>query len=458
MQTAFISDLKLALGDQAIITDPEQCRVYGTDTSSYYYAMPDVVVLPQDQQQIVKLIHLCNKYHIPVTARGAGTGSTGAAVPIKGGVVLSLERMQQIIKCDPANRVIVTEPGVTNQQIQDAAKVSGYFWPPDPGSGAYATIGGNLACNAAGPHAVKYGTCRENTLGLTAVTGTGDVINTGAYTTKSSVGYDLTRLLIGSEGTLAIITKAILKLTPLPEATTTLQAFYTDIHATTKAVTAIMAQPVVPAALEYIDGKALKMIADYAKVSFPTTAQAMLLIQVDGSTNTIAEAHAKIAAAATQPGLIAIQEATSAEQEKTLWETRKVLSLALKTIAPRKINEDIVVPVAQMPQLITGIEKLGQEYQINIINFGHAGNGNIHVNLMIDPTNPIQQKNADICLEKIFDLVLQLNGSISGEHGVGIAKRAFIGKEIDAVTLNVMRKIKQQFDPNNILNPEKKLP
>ena len=184
MQTAFISDLKLALGDQAIITDPEQCRVYGTDTSSYYYAMPDVVVLPQDQQQIVKLIHLCNKYHIPVTARGAGTGSTGAAVPIKGGVVLSLERMQQIIKRDPANRVIVTEPGVTNQQIQDAAKVSGYFWPPDPGSGAYATIGGNLACNAAGPHAVKYGTCRENTLGLTAVTGTGDVINTGAYPPK----------------------------------------------------------------------------------------------------------------------------------------------------------------------------------------------------------------------------------------------------------------------------------
>ena len=457
MNAKFLTQLRQALPDEAIITDLERRQAYGSDTSRYF-GLPEFVVLPTQHQQIESIVKLCNEFHVFLTTRGLGSGTTGAAVPIQGGIVVSLERMNQIITVDTDNRVLVAEAGVTNQQVQNAAKLQGFFWPCDPGSGAFCTLGGNLACSAAGPHAIKYGTARENTLGLTAITGSGETIKTGVYTTKGVVGYDLTRLLIGSEGTLAIITQATLKLIPLPEGSTTLRAFYADITSATQAVTAIMQQPIIPSALEYVDGKALAMISAYANIKFPAQAQAMLLIEVDGAVNALAEAQEKIVNAAINTGLLAIEKAGTPAEAEQIWATRKLLSPALKTIAPKKINEDIVVPVARMPDLIEGTEKLGQQYNINIINFGHAGNGNIHVNLMIDPTDVNQEKNAAICLEKIFDLVLQLNGTLSGEHGVGIDKRPFITKEITPATLNIMRGIKNSFDPEGILNPGKLYP
>jgi D-lactate dehydrogenase len=454
MDAKFITQLKHVLPNEAIITDLEHCQAFGHDTSRYY-GLPKAVTFPTQHQQIELIVKLCNDFNVPLTTRGLGSGTTGAAVPIQGGIVVSLEKMNQIITMDADNRVLIAEPGITNQQIQDEAKKEGFFWPCDPGSSKICTLGGNLACNAAGPHAVKYGTARENTLGLTAITGSGETIKTGVYTTKGVVGYDLTRLLIGSEGTLAIITQATLKLTPLPEATTTLRAFYTDIISATHAVSAIMRQPLIPSALEYVDGKALAMIAAYAKVSFPAQAQAMLIIEIDGTLNSLTEIQEKIAKAASNPGMLVIEKAQTPVEVEKIWLTRKSLSPALKTIAPKKINEDVVVPVARMPDLIHGIEKLAQQYDLTIINFGHAGNGNIHVNLMIDPADPKQETNSAICLEKIFDLVLQLNGTLSGEHGVGIDKLPFITKEINPATLNIMRGIKSQFDPKGILNPGK---
>jgi D-lactate dehydrogenase len=366
--------------------------------------------------------------------------------------------MNKLVEFSPDNRYIIVEPGMTNQQVQDIVKEKGFFWPPDPTSAAFCSIGGNLAYNSAGPRAVKYGTPRENTLGLRAVTGAGKDIRVGVHTSKGVVGYDLTRLILGSEGTLAIITQATLKLTPLPEATKTLRAIYRTVFDAAQAVSAIMSQPVVPCALEFIDGNAINMIRQYSTSDLPEHAGAMLMIEVDGQKEGLDTAAEKVAASAKNDGLLDIRLAQSDAEVKALWQTRKALSPALRKVAPKKINEDVVVPVTEIPVLIAGLDQLSKKYDLPIINFGHAGNGNIHVNLLLDPDEPEQGKKAHHCLDEIFSLVLALNGTLSGEHGVGLEKRDFVDRELDANSLELMRNIKRQFDPNGILNPDKMFP
>jgi D-lactate dehydrogenase len=342
--------------------------------------------------------------------------------------------------------------------VQQAAAAHGFFWPPDPTSAAFCSVGGNLAYNSAGPRAVKYGTPRENTLRLRAVTGTGDELITGTYTTKGVVGYDLTRLLIGSEGTLAIITEATLKLTPLAESRRTMQAIYSDMAGASQAVSRIMAQPVIPCALEFIDAQAIDMIRAYSSATLPDNAGAMLMIEVDGSAEGIDAAAMKIEQAATSTALLSFSTARTAADVEALWQTRKALSPALRTVAPKKINEDVVVPVSNIPALIDGLARLADKYAIRIVNFGHAGNGNIHVNLLIDPDDSRQLHGAEQCLDEVFDLVLSLNGTLSGEHGVGLEKRDFVDRELGDTALALMHQIKRCFDPGNILNPDKTLP
>ncbi len=441
----------------ALYTDPADCWPYGYDNSRRQ-ALPQAVVFAVAHEQVRDLLCLANRYRIPVVARGRGTGTTGATVPVGGGIVLSLERMDRILEIDPANRLARVEPGVTNQALQDAAAAHGFFWPPDPTSAAVSTIGGNLAYNSAGPRAVKYGTPRENTLGLRAVTGAGEEIRTGVHTTKGVVGYDLTRLLIGSEGTLAVITEATLRLTPLAAAKRTLQAVYRDMHAAAAAVSAIMAQPATPCALEFMDGTAIAMVSDYADLGLPAGVGALLMIEVDGTAAAVVEAAQQVAAAADVAGCLGVETAATAEDVQRLWRARKALSPALRNIAPKKINEDVVVPVSRIPDLIAGLERLAQAHGIAIVNFGHAGNGNIHVNLLIDPDDPRQLAAADPCLDAVFGLVLRLGGTLSGEHGVGLVKRDYVAREIDPATLRLMHAIRRQFDPNGILNPGKALP
>jgi len=457
---AALHALQVQLGDEHILTEETERWSYGYDNSRRQ-SLPDAVVFPLTHEDVVAIVKICHEFCIPLVARGRGTGTTGATVPLSGGLVLSTERMNKVINIDPANRTMVVQPGVLNQTVQDLAAQEGFFWPPDPTSAAYCTIGGNLAYNSAGPRAVKYGTPRENVFGLRAVTGNGDAIRTGVYTTKGVVGYDLTRLLIGSEGTLAIITEATLKLTPLAEAKRTIQAIYQDIESAAEAVSAIMAQPLTPCALEFIDGQAIEMIRDYSAASLPQQAGALLMIETDGPVSQLDYAVETLSRAATNDGLLEIHTADTAEEIAALWATRKALSPALRNVAPKKINEDVVVPVSNIPALIRGLEHLSQQYAIPIINFGHAGNGNIHVNLLIDPDDPQQMQNAAQCLDAVFSLVLQvlrLHGTLSGEHGVGLEKRDFVEREIDAVTLGLMRRIKQEFDPLGILNPGKMFP
>ncbi len=447
-------DLQNAFPPDRFYTDPVDCYTYAYDNSRKIFP-PDAVLFPLTTEEVQRIVTLCNHYQVPLIPRGRGTGTAGGSLPELGGIALSMERMLKIISVDPANRVIVAEPGVLNQSVQDAAKPYGFFWPPDPSSAQFSSIGGNIATSAGGPHAVKYGTTREHVLGLKAVTGTGDFITTGCYTTKGVVGYDLTRLLIGSEGTLAVITEATLKLTALPSTIAGITAHFRDLTSCTTAIVNIMALPQLPSALEFLDSGSLNLIRGHYPDMLPVDTNAMLMIEVDGFDNDTLAAVSAILKACQTDGLI---HAIQVSDTTALWKARKALSPLLREIAPKKINEDVVVPVNTLPQFLNGLTQLSTHYQLHNVNFGHAGNGNIHVNLLINPDDAEEVSRAEHCLNEIFDLVVELRGTLSGEHGIGSEKRAFVTKEIDRTTLDLMRDIKRLFDPNNILNPGKLFP
>ena len=435
-------------------TDPAECLAYGYDNSRRQ-AQPDAVVFPTTHEQTVALVQACRSAKTALTVRGRGTNTTGATVPVAGGVVASLERMNRIVRIDPDNRLAIVEPGVLNGDLQAALADHGFFWPPDPTSSPFCTIGGNLACNAAGPRAVKYGSCRENVLGLRAVTGYGEAFDCGVYTTKGATGYDLTRLMIGSEGTLAVITRATLKITPRPAAKRTLRATYTDVAAAAAAVARIMAQPITPCALEFLDGQSLQLAREYGGAAI-AEGGAMLIVEVDGAEDQVVDAAQAIAQSANGSGALEVRIATNNDDVATLWAARKALSPALRTLSPNKINEDVVVPVSRLPELIDSLGEISRKHQIDIVGFGHAGNGNIHVNLL--PRDDAQRKRAEQALVDVFDTVIKLDGTLSGEHGIGLAKRDFLSRALDPVALELMRRIKRQFDPDGILNPGKLLP
>jgi len=455
LSRAFRQALTRAAGDEFTSFDPAECLTYGYDNSRQQ-ASPGAVVWAASHEQVAAVVGCCYEHAVPLVSRGLGSNTTGATVPLAGGVVLTMERFDRMLSVEPDDRLAEVEPGITNAALQEALAAEGFFWPPDPTSAAYATVGGNLACNAAGPRAVKYGTPRENTLGLTAVTGTGETLRTGVHTTKGVVGYDLTRLLIGSEGTLAVITGATLRITPRPEAKRTLRAIYRDIESAARAVSRVMAQPVVPCALEFMDATAISLVRDQADL--PAEAGALLLIETDGSESNLDADTEAVARAARGDGLISLDRADNEARVAALWAARKALSPSLRKAAAGKINEDVVVPVSRIPELVRNLDRLSREHGVLIVNFGHAGNGNLHVNLLYDPDDERQARAAHECLSQVFDLVLSLDGTLSGEHGVGIAKRDFIGREVGPVALELMRGIKQRFDPRGILNPGKLLP
>jgi D-lactate dehydrogenase len=453
----FLNALKSSLPTERLLLDTAQCWTYGFDNSRKQ-STPQAVVLPVTHNEVVSITKICNHYCVPLVLRGRGTGTTGGSVPVQGGLVMSMEQMNRIIEVDIKNRLIRVEPGVTNQAVQDAAAENGFFWAPDPGSASVCTVGGNLAFNAAGPRAVKYSTTRENTLGLVAVTASGDTLRCGEKTTKGVTGYDMTRLLIGSEGTLAIITEATLKLLPMPESRRTITACYDSIEGATNAIVAIMNQPLIPSALEFLDRAAIGLILHRPGISLPEDSHALLLIEVDGFEKEMTDAVRKITATASNSSLLEIRQSENEQQANQLWAIRKSLSPALREIAPNKLNEDVVVPVGNIPALLQGLNELSERYGIPIVNFGHAGNGNIHVNLLYDTRNAEQAERAKPCLSEVFRLVLELGGTLSGEHGIGTEKKDYIELEIDQVSLSWMKKLKSLFDPNNILNPGKVFP
>ena len=436
-------------------TDITSREAHGND-NSWRHALPDAVAFPQDRGQVLALVRACRKHRVPLVARGSGTGTTGAAVPTAGGVVVSFAHMNHIIAIRPEDRCVVVEPGVLNGDLQRALASHGLFWPPDPSSADQCSVGGNLATNAGGPRAVKYGTARDNVLGLVAVTGAGELIQCGGPFTKDSTGYDLTHLITGSEGTLALIVEATLKLAPCPVAQAGLRAFYADTASAAAAVSRLMRQPVTPAMLEFMDRRSLALLRHNG--SDVPEAGAMLLIEAEGDHDTLPQVLATLGAAAEGEGLLALDVATDGIARDRLWAARRALSPALRTIAAGKINEDVVVPVSRIPDLVAGVESLADEFSLTIVVFGHAGNGNLHVNLLYDPQDADESTRAHSALPRVFALTLSLGGTLSGEHGIGLAKRDFMADAFSPATLSAMRAIKQALDPDGILNPGKVLP
>ncbi|WP_395684274.1 FAD-binding oxidoreductase [Dokdonella sp.] len=453
LPTNALGELQGIFAADALTTDAAECLVYGYDNSRRQ-AMPDAVVFPTAHDQVVALVRACRTHRVPLVARGRGTNTTGASVPASGGVVASFERMNRVLRIDADDRIAVVEPGVINGDLQAMLEAQRLFWPPDPTSAPFCTIAGNIACNAGGPRAVKYGATRDNVLALRAVAGNGEDFRCGTPTTKGSTGYDLTRLLVGSEGTLAILTEATLKLVPLPSAKRTLRATYANVGAAAQAVARIMAQPVTPCALEFLDDQCLALARTHGGDSIPL-AGAMLVIEVDGEEGSLAASADAVAHAARGDGLLELLVAGNRAEVDALWSARKALSPALRTLSPDKINEDVVVPVSRVPELVAATRAIAAKHALLVVCFGHAGNGNLHVNLL--PRDEDEKSRAPAALDELFDAVIRLDGTLSGEHGIGLAKRAFMPRAVDANALALMRAIKAQFDPDGILNPGKLL-
>ena len=451
-----LRELRDLLGD-ALRTDPAECHGYGYDNSKRQ-ASPQAVALVTDTAQVQGLVQACRRHRVALTARGRGTNTTGASVPVAGGIVVSFERMDRILRIAPADRMAVVQPGVLNGTLQQALAPQGFFWGAEPTSAPYSTVGGNLACNAGGPRSVKYGSARDNVLALQAVTGAGELVRCGAAVSKDATGFDLTRLLVGSEGLLALIVEATLRLTPLPQATRTLRASYRDVASAAAAVARIMAQPVVPCALEFMDTRAVRLARERGGAALPAGAGALLMVEVDGEAHSIDAALEAVRRAADGDGAVELAGADAPEQRERLWAARRALSPALRSLAAGKINEDVVVPVSALPALVERVGAVADRLGVTNVNFGHAGNGNLHVNLLYDPGDAGQVQRAQACLEEVFAIVLALGGTLSGEHGIGLAKRDWMARALDAPTLALMRRVAAAFDPDGILNPGKVLP
>jgi D-lactate dehydrogenase (quinone) len=447
-----------ALGATRVQLEPEMLELYASDEGPRR-CTPLAVVFPTGHDDVVALMQVANTFRLPVVARGAGSGNVGGALPVPGSIVASFECMRRVLDFSPDERIMIVETGVPTAEIDRLARTRGLFYPPDPGSAPYCRIGGNLAMNAGGPRAVKYGVTRDYVLGLRAVAGDGRTLVTGARTTKGVVGYDLTRLLVGSEGTLALITQATLKLLPAPPEIGTLRACYESGAAACAAVARVMSQPAIPSALEFLDPASIAAIQQAGAASdLPPRTRALLLVEADGDAETITRALAQFRDALSGMGMLELREATEAAEVRSLWTARRSLSHAIKCIAPLKINEDVVVPVPKLADLVVAVETLADEYRLPIVSFGHAGNGNLHVNLMVHPDNADEMERAHQALARLFEVVLALQGTISGEHGIGYEKRAFVPLEIPADTLAAMRALKRVFDPHGILNPGKIFP
>jgi glycolate dehydrogenase FAD-linked subunit len=439
-----------------ISTEPEDLICYGFDASGLE-GQPTAVVWPQETADVVKIMTFASENNIPVIPRGAGTGMTGGAIPSRGAVVISMERMNRIIEVDSENFNVLVEPGVINGRLQRELAPRRLFYPPDPASMNFCTIGGNVAENAGGPRALKYGVTRDYVMALEAVLPDGRVIHTGVRTPKGVVGYDLTRLLVGSEGTLAVITKIRLKVIPVPEDVVTLLVLFSALEKSGEAVRQILSAGVIPRTLEFLDGEAVKAVENYRPVGFPKDVEALLLIEMDGSATAIQKEAGKVSDICVNLGGDAIMAENDLARER-IWEARRAVSPALYHIAPSKINEDIVVPVNRITSMLTTLRRLSVESGIKIVNFGHAGDGNIHVNLMVNRADPDEYARARDLVREIFRLTLEMGGTISGEHGVGLTKSDYIGMEIQPAELEVMKKIKDVFDPRGILNPGKIFP
>ncbi len=450
-----VTPLAGIVGGQFVTTDPEALVVHAQDALGRG-RRPDVVVTPGSVAEVAAVARFCHETRTPLVVRGAGTGYTGGAVPVRGGVVLAMARFNRILDIDVANLLAVVQPNVITRDLHHAVEAQGLFYPPDPASLAECAIGGNLAECAGGPRAFKYGTTRRYVLALEAVLPTGEVMRTGAKTVKNVAGYSLIDLLVGSEGTLAIVTEATLRLVPLPPSRRTISATYDSVHAAALAVRGIVAAGVVPAALEILDAASLGAITSHlGRAIAPEGTAALLIVEVDGSEPAVAHEATAVDGACRAAGATSVTAAATAAERDTLWGLRRHLSYALRALAPKKINHDLVVPQGRVPELFALVDDVRQRHRLLIAAFGHAGDGNIHVNLMVHPDDADEMARAAAAEHDLFVGVVRLDGAISGEHGIGFAKAPHLRLQLSDIEIALMAGIKRVFDPHGVLNPGK---
>lgn len=431
------------------------CYAYDATARSY---LPDAVLFPRNAEEISAILILANKDGFFVIPRGSGSGMTGGSLAVSGGVILVMSRLNRILEIDKDNLISHAEPGVVTGRFHQAVEKEGLFYPPDPASSEFSTLGGNLAECAGGPRAVKYGVTRDYVLGLEAVLPTGEIIHTGVQTAKGVVGYDLTRLLIGSEGTLGIITRMTLRLLPLPEAVRAMTAVFDKMEKAAETVSEVIRRGFIPRTIEYMDNASIRCAESHLKIGLPVEAEALLLIEVDGKVDEADMLIKQLKTVCMSQGAKLVKIAENEAEVANLWKARKAISPALFKYGPDKINEDIVVPRSRIPDMVRKINALKEETGLTMVSFGHAGDGNIHFNIMLDKKNRAELKKAEEAIEAVFDHTLELGGTISGEHGVGITKAPYMAKEIGSVEIDLMKKIKKVFDPKGILNPGKIFP
>lgn len=449
-----IKEIRKVVGDENVLVSKEDRLCYGYDSTPVAY-LPDLVVRPSSTAEIRTIVELANRHLFPIIPRGAGTGLSGGSLPVEGGVVIDLTRMDRILEIDEENLIAVVEPGVVTYHLQQEVERRGLFYPPDPASLKTSTIGGNVAECAGGPRAFKYGVTRDYVLGLEVVTPTGQVIETGGKTVKSVTGYDLTRLYTGSEGTLGIITKIYLRLIPLPEAKKTLMAVYGKLDDAARSVTLIIKEGIIPVTLEIMDDRTIQCVENYRHLGLPLDAEAILIIEVDGPQVLIEEQAGRVAALCRDNGAREVKVAETEEEREQIWASRRAVSAAVVQIKPTKISEDISVPRSAIPEMVRRLKEIASRYRLDLVIFGHAGDGNLHPNILCDKNDPDEMERVEKAIGELFRAAVELGGTLSGEHGIGTMKAPYLKLETGEAGYQVMQSIKSALDPNNILNPGK---
>ncbi|MBW2653725.1 MAG: FAD-binding protein [Deltaproteobacteria bacterium] len=441
-------------GKSNVTREKEELLCYSYDATGNSF-LPDAIVFPGSEKEVSRILKLASKENLVVVPRGAGSGMTGGAVPVKGGLIIVTSRMNKIFNIDENNFLVRVQPGVIVSDIHKSVEEKGLFYPPDPASSSICTIGGNIGECAGGPRAVKYGVTRDYVLGLRAVLPSGEVIQTGVATVKGVAGYDLTRLIVGSEGTLAVVTEITLKLLPLPATIKTMAVFFDSVQKAAKTVSGIMREAVVPRCVEYMDEACLDLVKDNLSFDLPESIKALLIIELDGDVSSVEKDARNIKELCFSYGALDVIVAKDQIEAQKLWDARKALSPVLYKIATNKINEDIVVPIDKIPNMVQVTQKIQKTSGLKVVSFGHAGDGNIHCNIMYNKADENELKRAEKAVDELFNATLSLGGTITGEHGVGMTKMKYLPLEIGATQIELMKGIKRVFDPQNILNPGK---
>ncbi|WP_200416399.1 glycolate oxidase subunit GlcD [Virgibacillus salexigens] len=443
------------VGAENVADNNASLLAYSYDSTARFQALPDAMVAPRNTEEVAGVVKVCNEHKIPIVPRGSGTNLCAGTTPTKGGIVLIFKHMNHILEIDQENLTMTVEPGVYTKDILNAAIDVGLFYPPDPGSMHISQIGGNISENSGGLRGLKYGVTRDYVLGLEIVLPNGEVIQTGGKLAKDVAGYDLTRLYIGAEGTLGVITKAILKLIPQPETKKTMLALYEDLEAAAETVSAIIANRIIPATLEFLDQATVQVVEDFAEIGLPVEAKAVLLIEQDGPPEVVDRDMDKIEELCKDNRAFDVQVAKTVEEAEQLTAARRSALSALSRLKPTTILEDATVPRSEIAKMVKAIGEIAEKYQLNICTFGHAGDGNLHPTCLTDARDEAEIELVEKAFEEIFQQAVALGGTITGEHGVGMMKLPYLHLKAGEHGIEAMRSIKQAIDPNGIMNPGK---